>query len=199
MILDVGTGTGIWAIDMADQNASVSVIGVDLSPIQPEFVPPNCSFEVDDVDDEWTYPDNHFDFIFIRELFGSITSWDIFFREVFRCTRPGGWVEVVERGVEVLSDDGTIPPDHVYHKFNQIMVQIGERGGKSLEIWRESKRRVLSAGFVDVVESKYKWPLNGWPKDPKWREIGKINQLRLNLGLEGYMLRLLTTVGRVSR
>jgi methylase of polypeptide subunit release factors len=34
-ILDIGTGTGIWALDMADQYPEAEVIGVDLSPIQP--------------------------------------------------------------------------------------------------------------------------------------------------------------------
>jgi methylase of polypeptide subunit release factors len=34
-VLDVGTGTGIWALDFAEQYPSAEVIGVDLSPIQP--------------------------------------------------------------------------------------------------------------------------------------------------------------------
>ena len=32
-ILDVGTGTGLWAIDVADQIPSAHVVGVDLLPI----------------------------------------------------------------------------------------------------------------------------------------------------------------------
>ncbi|KAF4467084.1 methyltransferase [Fusarium albosuccineum] len=42
-VLDVGTGTGIWAIDFADEFPSATVIGTDLSPIQPAWIPPNLT------------------------------------------------------------------------------------------------------------------------------------------------------------
>lgn len=38
MCLDIGTGTGIWAIDFADEHPETTVIGTDLSPIQPDSV-----------------------------------------------------------------------------------------------------------------------------------------------------------------
>jgi S-adenosylmethionine synthetase len=38
------------------------VIGTDLSPIQPNFVPPNLKFELDDAQLEWTYGENSFYF-----------------------------------------------------------------------------------------------------------------------------------------
>lgn len=44
--LDVGTGSGIWAMDFADQFPSTSVVGTDISPIQPAWVPPNLRFEI---------------------------------------------------------------------------------------------------------------------------------------------------------
>lgn len=95
-ILDIGTGTGIWAIEMADTYPDAQVTGTDLSPIQPDLVPPNCVFEIDDATLDWTWDDGHFDFVHVREMFGSIRDWPAFFAEARRCTKPGGWVEIVE-------------------------------------------------------------------------------------------------------
>lgn len=36
-ILDVGTGTGIWAMEMGDDYPNAEIIGTDLSPIQPSW------------------------------------------------------------------------------------------------------------------------------------------------------------------
>jgi hypothetical protein len=47
-VLDIATGTGIWAIEMGDEYPQATIIGNDLSPIQPPIVPPNVSFVVED-------------------------------------------------------------------------------------------------------------------------------------------------------
>ena len=44
--------------------------------VMPSRVPPNTTFEIDDMEDEWTYPDNHFDYIHMRSLSGSFADWD---------------------------------------------------------------------------------------------------------------------------
>ena len=36
-ILDIGTGTGIWAIDVGDELPGAEIIGKDLSPTQPSW------------------------------------------------------------------------------------------------------------------------------------------------------------------
>ena len=83
-VLDLGTGTGTWAIDMADKYSETHVIGVDLSPIQPNWVPPNIKFEVDDVEENWSYPKDHFDVIHSRfMLFGSIADVRKYFRQAY--------------------------------------------------------------------------------------------------------------------
>ena len=36
-ILDIGTGTGMWAIEMADEYPEAEIVGTDLSPTQPSW------------------------------------------------------------------------------------------------------------------------------------------------------------------
>jgi hypothetical protein len=45
-------------------------------------VPPNCSFEVDDVEKEWTWS-TPFDFIFSRVMAGSFTDYQAFVDKAF--------------------------------------------------------------------------------------------------------------------
>jgi hypothetical protein len=66
-VCDLGTGTGKWAIEFADAHPKVHVTGTDLSPIQPELVPPNCRFIVENIEDDWVYREP-FDFIHGRML-----------------------------------------------------------------------------------------------------------------------------------
>jgi methylase of polypeptide subunit release factors len=55
-ILDVGTGTGIWAVEMAEKFPEAQVIATDITPIQPNWVYSNCHFEIDDAEKDWTWP-----------------------------------------------------------------------------------------------------------------------------------------------
>jgi hypothetical protein len=193
--------------DMADAYPSAQVVGNDISPTQPKFIPPNCTFELDDFNSPWPFPENHFDFIHIRELFGCVPDWDEFFAQAFTHTKPGGYIEIMEHSVVPVSDDGTAPDHCFLALWGKTAIETGEMIGKSFAIWKESKERMERAGFVDIVEVRYKWPMNDWPSPElrtngndggkswqKLRELGIWNQLRMYYGVEGYMLRLLTTI-----
>lgn len=60
---------------MGDLYRAAHVLGLDLSPIQPEWVPPNVKFMVDDVESPWLRPKNHFDYIHARHMVVAIKDW----------------------------------------------------------------------------------------------------------------------------
>jgi SAM-dependent methyltransferase len=183
---------------MADKYPSAVVTGTDLSAIQPEWVPPNCSFEIDDVNLSWTFPLASFDFIHIREMFGSISDWDQLYAEAYRALKPGGWIESVEHAVQPVSDDDTVGPNHIYTFYGTVMHELARKRGKDFDIWKDIKERIKKAGFVDVVEKRTKWPMGPWSSDKKMKELGRWNQLRIEQGIEGFAMRLLTNVGGVG-
>ncbi|KAJ8454848.1 hypothetical protein ONZ45_g19147 [Pleurotus djamor] len=104
-VLDLGTGDGSWAIDLADEFPKVEVIGVDLAPIQPRSVPPNCTFELCDLD-QWNlpYPDNYFDLIHARSMHTGISNYPRLIHEISRLLKPGGLVIVIEPDLMPIVD-----------------------------------------------------------------------------------------------
>ncbi|OCK73237.1 methyltransferase family protein [Lepidopterella palustris CBS 459.81] len=193
-VLDVGTGTGIWAIDFADQFPSAEVIGTDLSPIQPTFVPPNLRFELDDAQLDWTYPHNAFDYIHIRCLMGSIDDWPKLYGQAFKALKPGGWIEDLEFSIQFKSDDGSIGSDHVMAKWSRIFLEAGEKMGKTFRIADRAKEYITAEGFINVVEKKYKIPIGNWSTEPKFKTIGSFNLLYCVQGLEGFALFILSKI-----
>ena len=93
-VLDLGTGTGIWAIDMGDENPQCVVYGIDISPIQPNLVPTNVKWYVDDYDDQWVWKDDEkFDFVHARNLSGFTSSFPKLYEQALQHLKPGGYFE----------------------------------------------------------------------------------------------------------
>ncbi|KAL3490777.1 S-adenosyl-L-methionine-dependent methyltransferase [Aspergillus germanicus] len=179
--------------EFADLHPSSTVIGTDLSPIQPSWVPPNVQFEVDDCCDEWIYGKDTFDFIHIRGLYGSVADWDALYKQAYDHMKPGGYIEQVEQSVVPKSDDGSTDGT-VFEQWGKVSLQAGDAFGKSLRIVDESRDRMINAGFVDVVERRFKVPIGGWPGDPGLKQLGLYNRLQWVEGIEGWCMYLLTTV-----
>lgn len=192
-IYDMGTGTGIWAIDMADKFPSATVTGVDLSPSQPTWVPPNVRFEVDDVEEEFTFS-KPADFIHCRYFAGSIRDWPKFIRQCFGLLKPGGWIEFKDWDVRPYNPAGELTiPDNYVKKWHDLILAtcedwVGATANPALLIPNICKE----VGFVNMQDHVFEVPAGGWPKDPKKKLIGRFYGITMYEGAPGMSLRLLT-------
>jgi SAM-dependent methyltransferase len=185
--------------DFADQNPSSEVIGTDLSDTMPSWVPPNCRFELDDAELDWTYAPNSFDFIHMRYLMGAIGDFPRLYEQVFKALKPGGWIEHMELSVIFECDDGSLSDDNPLRKWAPLQIEASETMGKTFRVGEYTKSRLKAAGYVDVKEHKFKLPVGPWSSDKKMKEIGNWNLYFFLRDTEGFCVYLLGKVMGVSR
>jgi trans-aconitate methyltransferase len=177
-ILDLGTGTGIWAIDIADLYPSASVIGTDLSPVQPTYVPPNLQFEIDDFEQDWAFQRDSFDLIHWRLLLASVSDYPKLFRQAFEHTKPGGYLEIHDIDPGQYCDDGSLTQDSSSVRWAQLFYEGCEKAGRPILPIESYKLMMERAGFVDIKEQILKRPSNMWPKNKMLKHIGMVSYLR---------------------
>ncbi|GAT29900.1 methyltransferase [Aspergillus luchuensis] len=173
-VLDIGTGTGIWAIDYAE-------------------IPPNCRFEVDDFEQPWSYS-KPFDYIHGRELEGCVRDIDNLYRQALENLKPGGWMEMASMEVNTYSDDDTHLRAKNLLEGIVYMHDCAREYGKDMTSVHSWKEKMEKAGFVNVREEIFKLPQSPWPKDPKMKDLGRYHQVNMFEALGPYCYALFTRV-----
>ncbi|KAL8863286.1 MAG: hypothetical protein Q9178_000661 [Gyalolechia marmorata] len=197
-ILDIGTGTGIWAIEMAEQ------------------VPDNVHFEIDDCEAKfWTWPENYFDYIHSRFMIASIGNWASMIRKAYkydaprtctinprwtpkannshhRHTKPGGYFELQELDCRFVSDDNTLLDSHNLTSWSHLITEAANNYNRPIPRYTDYLHWFEKAGFTDIRQVLFKCPANPWPKNKILKEVGKFQLLAHTGGLEGVSLGLLT-------
>ncbi|KAL8745226.1 MAG: hypothetical protein Q9190_002608 [Brigantiaea leucoxantha] len=192
-ILDVGTGTGIWAIEMAEQYPNAQIIGTDLSPVQPTWVPDNVHFEIDDCESRyWSWPEDHFDFIHSRFMIASIGNWQALVRKAYKHCKPGGYFELQELDCRFKSDDATLSSDSNLSYWSEVITEAAANYNRPIPRYTEYYGWFEKAGFVDIQQYIFKSPTNPWPKLRSLKEAGQFQLTAHIQGLEGISLGLLT-------
>ncbi len=166
-ILDVGCGTGRWALEMATIFPDANVVGVDITPPAIEDPttlagfqtrPDNFAFiQTNILDTPLPFADNTFDFTHMRLLFLAIPAnrWQDVVRELVRVTRPGGWVELVEGG---FSQD--VGP--VSDRFNHWMDALSRKRGIDISQGARVGEFLSEAGLVGVQTRTVALPIGSW-------------------------------------
>jgi ubiquinone/menaquinone biosynthesis C-methylase UbiE len=154
-ILDVGCGTGRWAMEMASIFPDANVVGTDLvlpkadgnASLGAGLVarPENVTFVQGNVLEGLPFAEGSFDFVHMRLLLFAIPAdrWPQVTRELVRVTRPGGWVESVETGAQ---QNGGPAMDQLVAWITQASV----RRGVDPSLGPHVGELLAAAGLVDL-------------------------------------------------
>jgi len=191
-VLDLATGTGIWAIEFANNYPYAKVVGTDLSPIQPEHVPSNCRFEVDDAEEPWVYP-HQFDYIHGRLLVTCFRDFPAIVAQTYSFLKPGGYFELQDILPPTCYDDsweGT-----AIKRLTELLTAGGAKLGMDWMKASKYRQYMIDAGLEDVKELHFAWPSNEkWPKGSHYKTLGLWYYQNMMNGLQGISMAVLTRV-----
>lgn len=133
-VVDVGTGSGRWVLEVAKEFPSAGVCGIDLSPIRTdETFPKNAEFRVMDLTQGLKFTSCSVDLVHSRLLLfglfnlfrlvhGGLTEsqWPSYMKEIYRVLKPGvGWTQCIELSPPfAYSENGKLPQDSALGQVN---------------------------------------------------------------------------------
>lgn len=166
-ILDVGSGTNRWGIEMALQFPQANVVGVDLieTPTTTIRTPENYVFTQGSVL-ALPFADGNFDFVHQRLLILALpaTDWLKATQEVVRVARPGGWIELVESTgqVEFLATPRGPSGIANLQRLNTWSVQACAKRGIDLTVGGQIRHVLHDSGLVNVQQNPIPIPLGAY-------------------------------------
>ncbi|RXK38728.1 hypothetical protein M231_04038 [Tremella mesenterica] len=179
-VLDIGTGTGIWAREIAAEYPDADVIGLDLSPMQSrKGVPPNCKFVVHDASKGFPFPTGFFEVVHCRLLMSGIRDWRAFIDEAVRVVRPGGLLVMVECDGWRHLNSGTEEEQRAlapgFFKLRDYIIKGLRLRGLDAEAGSTTVPNLLMAhpGLEEFNKVYAPLPMWPWSDDPVLRRVGE--------------------------
>lgn len=109
-----------------------------------------------------------------------------------RNLNENGWLEIQDIHFPLYCDDDTMRPEGAVKRWSDLMVEAGEKSGFNLSACGRAGDMMHEAGFVDIVRIPFKWPINEWPREPKWKEVGRRTAINFREGMSAIMMALFT-------
>lgn len=109
--------------------------------------------------------------------------------------RPGAYIELHESGFSVYSEDDTYDPiNSAMAKYLKNLQLAASKIGLDMSLAPRLSSLLSAAGFLGVTERKLKMPTGAWPKDPRYKELGRVGFEVGRTGAEAYGLAMFTRV-----
>lgn len=156
-------------------------------------LPPNCTFEVSDAEDAWAFT-HTFDYIHGRALASCFNSPADVIKQAFTFTKPGGYFELQDALLPYASIDDTLHSTTLW-KWQDMVISTAKKFGRDFSLSKNYKRYMAEAGYVDVVEHHFQWPINQWPKGKKNKTLGAWYQQDMMEAMQGVSIKLLIAAG----
>ncbi|KAK0622432.1 S-adenosyl-L-methionine-dependent methyltransferase [Immersiella caudata] len=193
-VLDLGTGTGLWATDFAEEHSASEVTAVDLKPTVPRFNPSNVTFSTFNYESEWSFP-HKFNYIHSRMANSSVADWPSYIRKAYEALAPNGHLELQEFHLATTSSpQDTSSP---LLRTTPLISTSASQSGRPLVDLSALPSLLVSAGFKDVtIAYEGRWPSNHrWPHDDKEKELGRWNYVNFVSGVGGFLAWFLPKLG----
>lgn len=190
-VLDMGTGTGIWALEFADRHPMAVVYGIDLSAIQPKFVAPNCIFQIDNLSLPWDF-DLKFDFIHGRSLFHCFSNPVHIFQEAFRTLADGGILEMQDFIFDFRSPDDSLKGSAL-QEWSKLLDEAFKSKGIDLTCVSNYRNYFEEVGFEDIQQKEFALPVGSWAEGESRKILGHWCQANILELLDAISLLPLTT------
>ena len=177
-ILDIASGSGRWCHEMAVQFPAATVYGFDLENLKAsQPLPSNVRFIQGNLLDGLSFEDNAFDYVHQRLVLASavpLLRWEPVMKELLRVTRPGGWLELAEVGVEVMNMGPRT------REFLAWGIEAGTSRGLDARAIPGIEQYLQRAGAINTGLRWYDVPLGVWGG-----RVGKLMQTNMTLALGG--------------
>ena len=165
-VMDLGCGTGLWMLQMAEKFPNAEFNGMDINHMLPMTLLNNIVPYVPfDIESPWNMGFGHWDMVHAQLMLGSVTNWEYLFQQIGRHLEPGAWFESVEIDWKPRCDDNTMNTNPLQPGLTQWWERVSRAyrvAHHDLEYNQNIDRDLENCGFRDIQHFKYQIPLCGW-------------------------------------
>jgi SAM-dependent methyltransferase len=186
-VLEVGSGLGLLAAEVAAAAAGVEVVGLERSPrqITAAIKAPNLRYVQGDAH-ELEMEDGAFDLVYARYVLEHVADPQKVVQEMSRVARPGGRVAVLENDISLLRLDPPCPAfEEAWRAFASYQASMGGDG----YVGRRLFRLFRGAGLRRIeLSGQPEMHAQGSPRYAPWLEnlAGNLTGARAGLVEKGF-------------
>ena len=200
-VMDLGCGTGVWLLEMAEEYPHVDFHGYDVNRLAPSQLLSNIEIHCPvDIEGPWTGIPLDWDIIHLQLGLGAIKDWDTIYKQIRKHLKPGGWFEGVEIDWEPRSESSFPQGSKLLDWWKDL--SLGYQWlGFPINYSSTTGEALNNIGFRQIGCQEYQIPLSGWNSTSArlhrsgiWCNIAMSAGTDKNHGMEAMSLRLFTKI-----